>query len=107
MNRRETRAAWRDRFRGAAPVQAARPAQRPALQVQIQSLRLHGFDAPAGRRIADAFSRELTARLQASGVPSGWMDSAGIAPGRVLRLRRGMSPGAIGVDLAEVLMEAE
>ncbi len=115
MNRRETRARWRDRIRsvsqagaliGDGGVHSADVRWRkPDVTVRIEEMRFRSFPPGDARKIADALQQQLTALLIADGPPPAWLKARFIerAKTKPIRVGTGHQPAVLGEKIAHAL----
>ena len=70
------------------------------IEVHIEELVLHGFDAPSRWSIADALENELRGLLAEGGVPSAWRANPASLNAGLVRLT---NPEATGKEIAAAI----
>jgi hypothetical protein len=116
MNRGQTRARWRERFRGEITQGSARPQSAKsasshlpaAVSVRIEQLHLQSVSHRDGRRVADALQHELSSLLASGNIPNSWLQGQTIETARLqdVRLRPGAKTQVVGEQLARALLRA-
>lgn len=76
------------------------PSHPREISVHVEELVLHGFDAHAGSRIADALTVQLQTLLAEKGLPHAWVDSP---PQINVNSSALTNPGTAGGELARAI----
>lgn len=117
MNRRQSRAQWRNRIRreagnsrSALPPQVRMAAPLPGLNathVRVNELVFRGFESPSAWRIASAFQQELALLLQTQSLPAQWRGNVAHAHAAPVRLNSHTDTWRIGEQLARAVFALE